>query len=231
MTPADQHALREALARAEAERDAAVFKMKTFAAAYLVVVETAETEEARALAAEAERDALQVIVLADDAKAIAEYEWERANKLVAERDAALANGASLAANQCEGPMIGDERGHSYCASLRAAEAENTRLKETVEAAVARAEKAEKLAKDETANAEMYARAWVRELGGKLFPKAHHIDACVLTTRWMKERSDRLAVIEADQKAAALVGEYGPSNEMVRARSVLATIPPKENPDA
>jgi hypothetical protein len=39
-------------------------------------------------------------------------------------------------------------------------------------------------------AEMYARAWLRELGGKLVPKAHFIDALVLTTRQMRERAER-----------------------------------------
>jgi hypothetical protein len=38
-------------------------------------------------------------------------------------------------------------------------------------------------------AEMYARAWLRELGGKLIPKAHHIDALVLTTRAMRKKAE------------------------------------------
>lgn len=38
-------------------------------------------------------------------------------------------------------------------------------------------------------AEMYLRAWLRELGGKLYPKSHLIDALVLTTQEMKKRAD------------------------------------------
>lgn len=38
---------------------------------------------------------------------------------------------------------------------------------------------------------MYRRAWLRELGGKLIPKSHDIDAFVLTTRRMREELERL----------------------------------------
>jgi hypothetical protein len=37
---------------------------------------------------------------------------------------------------------------------------------------------------------MYRNAWIRELGGTLFRKAHLIDALVLTTRDMKNKADR-----------------------------------------
>lgn len=38
-------------------------------------------------------------------------------------------------------------------------------------------------------AEMYARAWVRELGGSLIAKRHFIDALVLTTREMRQKAE------------------------------------------
>lgn len=41
--------------------------------------------------------------------------------------------------------------------------------------------------------EMYARAWIRSLGGKLIPKSHLIDALVLTTE--KLVKDRDAALE------------------------------------
>jgi hypothetical protein len=37
--------------------------------------------------------------------------------------------------------------------------------------------------------EMYVRAWIRELGGKLRPKAHLIDALVLTTADLRKKAE------------------------------------------
>ena len=39
--------------------------------------------------------------------------------------------------------------------------------------------------------DMTTRAWIRELGGKVFPKTHLIDSLVLTTRQMKTNLEAL----------------------------------------
>jgi type IV secretory pathway VirD2 relaxase len=54
---------------------------------------------------------------------------------------------------------------------------------------------------------------------------------VKTTRWLKERSDRLAVIETEQAAKALVDEYGPSDDMVAARVELQATRRRMSEDA
>ena len=55
---------------------------------------------------------------------------------------------------------------------------------------ARCEKAELMAKNADADAEMYARAWQRELGSAWRNKSHHIDACVVSTRRLHEERDK-----------------------------------------
>lgn len=42
---------------------------------------------------------------------------------------------------------------------------------------------------------LYRTAWLRELGGKLIPKRHDIDAFVLTTRALRERAERGASLK------------------------------------
>jgi hypothetical protein len=54
----------------------------------------------------------------------------------------------------------------------------------------RAKDAERLAEDWRHEFNMYRRAWIRELGGNVIPKAHDIDALVLTTRALRERADK-----------------------------------------
>lgn len=45
-------------------------------------------------------------------------------------------------------------------------------------------------------AEMFQRAWLRELGGNLIPKTHFIDALVLTTRDVVERAAKARIVNA-----------------------------------
>jgi hypothetical protein len=44
----------------------------------------------------------------------------------------VADASLMSANQCEGPMHGDEGGNSYCPKVRAAEAETARLRAALE---------------------------------------------------------------------------------------------------
>lgn len=54
----------------------------------------------------------------------------------------------------------------------------------------KAQEAERRAEDWRHEFNMYRSAWLRELGGKLIPKRHDIDAFVLTTRALRERAER-----------------------------------------
>jgi hypothetical protein len=75
---------------------------------------------------------------------------------------------------------------------------------------------EKLAKDNEQKAldwqhefNMYRSAWLRELGGKLIPKAHDIDAFVLTTRALREKAEqapRIKQLQTELNAALDVVE-------------------------
>jgi len=81
-----------------------------------------------------------------------------------------------------------------------------------------AEMIEGLAKDRDEwkrDRQMFADAWLRELGGRVINKHHLIDALVLTTRDMKFTHDRLVREEAERKRAGLVAEYGPYVEPKR----------------
>lgn len=52
--------------------------------------------------------------------------------------------------------------------------------------------------------DMYRRAWIRELGGKLIRKTHEIDALVLTTRKLKEDTRREVLRDCSKALLASV---------------------------
>jgi hypothetical protein len=54
----------------------------------------------------------------------------------------------------------------------------------------KAKDAERLATDWQHEFNLYRSAWIRELGGRVIPKTHEIDALVLTTRAQRERAER-----------------------------------------
>jgi HEPN domain-containing protein len=64
----------------------------------------------------------------------------------------------------------------------------------------RAKQAEQLAQDWQHEFNMYRSAWIRELGGKVIPKTHDVDALVLTTRTLREERDRLRAAIAKHRS-------------------------------
>ena len=94
----------------------------------------------------------------------------------------VGNIANEAAEQSPCPYVKrDEGGTAYC-----------ELAETgIKVFEQKASTAERVAKDWQHEFNMYRLAWIRELGGKVIPKTHEIDALVLTTRALREERDRL----------------------------------------
>lgn len=67
-----------------------------------------------------------------------------------------------------------------------------RAAEALKQARAQLADAQRAAENSKADTQMYHDAWLRELGGKLIPKTHRIDALVLTTQLLVKDRDVLA---------------------------------------
>lgn len=60
--------------------------------------------------------------------------------------------------------------------------------------------------------EMFVRAWIRELGGRLIPKSHLIDALVLTTRQLREKAEAPATRAVDWLERTGIDETEPPSK-------------------
>lgn len=60
-------------------------------------------------------------------------------------------------------------------------------------------KAEEEKKSLQSHFDMYVKAWYREMGNKVFPKSHQIDALVLTTAYHYKRSEKVDELEKNAK--------------------------------
>lgn len=83
----------------------------------------------------------------------------------------------------------------------------------VETAPAEVARLRQVAKDAEADADMYAKAWQRELGPWMGPKRHHIDACVVGTQRLRAAvawTEGLKRWKADATLARTLGMPEPS---------------------